>query len=65
MNVRVGLARRAAPEGVGTAALVLVVVGSGAQAARLSTDAGIELLANSSATMLGLAVLWAHIPVGA
>ena len=34
------LARRALAEGVGTAALVTVVVGSGIQAAELSHDVG-------------------------
>jgi glycerol uptake facilitator-like aquaporin len=51
------VSRRAAVEGVGTAALVMVVVGSGAQAERLTTDVGVRLLANSTATVFGLAVL--------
>jgi glycerol uptake facilitator-like aquaporin len=43
---------------VGTALLVSVVVGSGIAAARLSPgDAGLQLLENSIATMLGLAAL--------
>lgn len=51
------LARRALAEGVGTAALVTVVVGSGIQAAELSRDVGVQLLANSLATVFGLGVL--------
>jgi glycerol uptake facilitator-like aquaporin len=43
---------------VGTALLVAVVVGSGIAAERLSPDdAGLQLLENSTATVLGLAVL--------
>ena len=52
-----GLWRRAAAECLGTALLVSVVVGSGIMAARLSPDVGIQLLANSTTTALGLAVL--------
>ncbi|MCX5057142.1 MULTISPECIES: MIP/aquaporin family protein [unclassified Streptomyces] len=51
------LARRALAEGVGTAALVTVVVGSGIQAAELSRDVGVQLVANSLATVFGLGVL--------
>ncbi|MFG3584522.1 aquaporin [Streptomyces sp. NPDC047990] len=51
------LGRRAAAELVGTAVLVAVVVGSGIQATQLSRDVGVQLLANSLATVLGLAVL--------
>ncbi|MEU0881067.1 aquaporin [Lentzea sp. NPDC005914] len=51
------LQRRAAAEALGTAALVAVVVGSGIQAAELSQDVGVQLLANSLATVLGLGVL--------
>jgi glycerol uptake facilitator-like aquaporin len=54
---RIPLARRAAAELVGTAALVAVVVGSGIQATGLSRDAGVQLLANSIATVFGLGVL--------
>ncbi|MCF2531448.1 aquaporin [Yinghuangia soli] len=54
---RVPLARRAAAEFVGTAALVAVVVGSGIQATELSKDVGVQLLANSLATVFGLGVL--------
>jgi glycerol uptake facilitator-like aquaporin len=55
--VNASLARRALAEGVGTAALVTVVVGSGIQAAALSHDVGVQLLANSLATVFGLGVL--------
>lgn len=52
------LARRLLAEAVGTALLVTVVVGSGIAAQRLSpSDVGLQLLENSIATALGLAVL--------
>ncbi|MGA5822941.1 aquaporin [Kitasatospora sp. NPDC094028] len=51
------LGRRAAVEFVGTGALVAVVVGSGIQASKLSQDVGVQLLANSLATVFGLGVL--------
>ncbi|MFE6907325.1 aquaporin [Streptomyces erythrochromogenes] len=57
MSERPSLRRRAAVEAVGTAALVAVVVGSGIQATRLTPDVGTQLLANSLATVFGLAVL--------
>jgi glycerol uptake facilitator-like aquaporin len=57
-TVIVPLARRALAELLGTGLLVTVVVGSGIMAARLSPDdLGLQLLANSTATALGLAVL--------
>jgi arsenate reductase len=50
--------RRAFAEFLGTALLVTTVVGSGVMATRLSPgDVGLQLLENSVATMLGLAVL--------
>lgn len=50
--------RRLIAELVGTALLVAVVVGSGIAASRLSPDdVGLQLLENSLATALGLAVL--------
>jgi glycerol uptake facilitator-like aquaporin len=50
--------RRAVAEGLGTGLLVTVVVGSGIAAATLSPDdVGLQLLENSFATALGLAVL--------
>ncbi|GAA1143005.1 glycerol uptake facilitator-like aquaporin [Kitasatospora gansuensis] len=51
------LLNRVAAELVGTAALVTVVVGSGIQATELSQDVGLQLLANSLATVFGLGVL--------
>ncbi|MFI2431164.1 aquaporin [Streptomyces sp. NPDC018693] len=51
------LISRAAAELVGTAALVAVVVGSGIQATRLTQDVGVQLMANSLATVFGLGVL--------
>ncbi|MGD9798311.1 MAG: MIP/aquaporin family protein [Acidimicrobiia bacterium] len=52
------LARRATAEGVGTALLVAVVVGSGIVAQRLSPDdVGLQLLENSLATAGGLVAL--------
>ncbi|WP_208614912.1 aquaporin [Streptomyces caeruleatus] len=51
------LGRRLAAESLGTALLVAVVVGSGIQATELSSDVGVQLLANSLATVFGLAVL--------
>ncbi|WP_329336806.1 aquaporin family protein [Streptomyces sp. NBC_00663] len=51
------LGRRALAEAVGSAALVTVVVGSGIQATELTDDVGVQLLANSLATVFGLGVL--------
>ena len=52
------LARKATAEGVGTALLVAIVVGSGIFAQRLSPDdIGLQLLENSTATALGLVAL--------
>jgi arsenate reductase len=52
------LACRALAEALGTGLLVTVVVGSGIMAQRLSPgQAGLQLLENSTATALGLAVL--------
>src|SRR5687768_669329 len=52
------LGRRLLAEFLGTALLVTVVVGSGIAAAALSpSDVGLQLLENSTATALGLAVL--------
>jgi glycerol uptake facilitator-like aquaporin len=51
------LGRRIAAEAVGTGLLVAVVVGSGIQATGLSRDVGVQLLANSLATVFGLGVL--------
>jgi glycerol uptake facilitator-like aquaporin len=56
-DVKPPLPRRLLAEAVGTGLLVTVVVGSGIAAERLSDDAGLQLLANSTATVFGLAVL--------
>ncbi|MER7185531.1 MIP/aquaporin family protein [Streptomyces hyaluromycini] len=53
----VPLSRRVVAEAVGSAALVAVVVGSGIQATELTHDVGVQLLANSLATVFGLGVL--------
>jgi glycerol uptake facilitator-like aquaporin len=56
--LRPPLSRRLAAEFLGTGLLVTVVVGSGIAAQRLSPqDAGLQLLENSTATVLGLTVL--------
>lgn len=54
---RAPLTARAGAEFTGTAALVAVVVGSGIQATELTHDVGLQLLANSLATVFGLGVL--------
>jgi glycerol uptake facilitator-like aquaporin len=52
------LTRRLLAEGIGTALLVTVVVGSGIAAQQLSPgDTGLQLLQNSLTTVFGLAVL--------
>jgi glycerol uptake facilitator-like aquaporin len=57
-SVKPSLARRLLAETVGTALLVTVVVGSGITAQTLSAgQIGLQLLENSTATALGLAVL--------
>ncbi len=61
MSAESPLARRAAAEVVGSAALVAVVVGSGIQATELTRDVGVQLLANSLATVFGLGVLIAFL----
>ncbi|MEW2408780.1 MIP/aquaporin family protein [Streptomyces griseoviridis] len=61
MSTPAPLIRRAAVEGLGTAALVAVVVGSGIQATELTHDVGTQLLANSLATVFGLGVLIAFL----
>jgi len=58
LRVISSLWRRAAAELLGTGLLVAVVVGSGIAASQLSPgDVGLQLLENSIATALGLAVL--------
>jgi glycerol uptake facilitator-like aquaporin len=55
--VTAGAFRRVAAEFIGSAGLVVVVMGSGIAAERLSTDTGLQLLENALVTALGLAVL--------
>lgn len=58
MPARPPLARRILAELLGTGLLVCIVVGSGIAAQQLSpADVGLQLLENSTATALGLAVL--------
>ncbi|MFD3538020.1 aquaporin [Streptomyces sp. NPDC058662] len=57
MTARTSLPRRAAAELIGTAGLLVVVIGSGIQAAALSGDAGVALLANSLASAIGLGLI--------
>ncbi len=52
-----GTLRRLAAEGLGTAALLAIVVGSGIMAGRLTQDVAVALLANTAATAAGLVVL--------
>ncbi|WTX19749.1 aquaporin family protein [Streptomyces sp. NBC_00005] len=54
---RTPLTSRAVAELLGTALLVAVVVGSGIQATELTQDVGVQLLANSIATVFGLGIL--------
>ncbi|MEU8986688.1 MIP/aquaporin family protein [Streptomyces sp. NPDC048558] len=54
---RTPLVARASAELIGTALLVAVVVGSGIQASELTEDVGVQLLANSTATVFGLGIL--------
>lgn len=51
------LSRRAVAELIGTAALLVVVIGSGIQAAALSADTGVALVANSLASAIGLGLI--------
>ncbi|MFJ3922396.1 aquaporin [Streptomyces sp. NPDC090022] len=57
MTPHTSLARRAAAELVGTAGLLVVVIGSGIQAAALSADTGVALVANSLASAIGLGLI--------
>jgi glycerol uptake facilitator-like aquaporin len=52
-----GLTRKLLTEFGGTAALVLIVVGSGIMGTNLSDDAGIALIINALSTFFGLALL--------
>ncbi|MFD8978373.1 aquaporin [Streptomyces sp. NPDC059564] len=51
------LPRRVTAELIGTASLLVVVIGSGIQAASLSRDTGVALVANSLASAIGLGLI--------
>ncbi|MGW6703307.1 aquaporin [Streptomyces sp. NPDC054956] len=57
MTNSTSLSRRAAAELIGTAALLVVVIGSGIQAAALTADIGVALVANSLASAIGLGLI--------
>ncbi|MGW7100220.1 aquaporin [Streptomyces sp. NPDC054838] len=57
MTIDASLPRRAAAELIGTAALLMVVIGSGIQATALSRDTGVALIANSLASAIGLGLI--------
>ncbi|MFD9405552.1 aquaporin [Streptomyces sp. NPDC059989] len=57
MTAHTSLPRRAAAELIGTAALLVFVIGSGIQAAALSRDIGVALIANSLASAIGLVLM--------
>ncbi|MET9573256.1 aquaporin [Streptomyces virginiae] len=57
MTAHTSLPRRAAAELIGTAGLLVVVIGSGLKAAELSTDTGVALIANSFVSAIGLGLI--------
>lgn len=57
MTIDASLPRRATAELIGTAGLLVVVIGSGIQAASLSRDTGVALVANSLASAIGLGLI--------
>ncbi|MFD8142371.1 aquaporin [Streptomyces sp. NPDC059708] len=57
MTSKASLLRRTAAELIGTASLLVVVIGSGIQAASLSRDTGVALVANSLASAIGLGLI--------
>ncbi|MET9320021.1 aquaporin [Streptomyces sp. NPDC003038] len=57
MTAHTSLPRRATAEFIGTAGLLIVVIGSGIQAAAISRDTGVALIANSAATAIGLGLI--------
>jgi len=57
MNTQPTLSRRLVAEALGTMLLIIAVVGSGIMATNLSTDVGIQLLANAGATVGALIAL--------
>ncbi|MFG2387407.1 aquaporin [Streptomyces lavendulae] len=57
MKNKASLLRRVTAELIGTASLLVVVIGSGIQAASLSRDTGVALVANSLASAIGLGLI--------
>ena len=61
-HLRLDLARRLVTEALGTALLIIAVIGSGIMASRLSpNDIGLELLENAAATagaLIGLVLMF-------
>ena len=57
MTAHTSLPRRAAAELIGTAGLLVFVIGSGIKAAELSRDTGVALIANSLASAIGLVLI--------
>ncbi|WP_327284272.1 MULTISPECIES: aquaporin [unclassified Streptomyces] len=57
MTIHASLPRRAVAELIGTAGLLVVVIGSGIQASALSRDTGVALVANSLASAIGLGLI--------
>ncbi|MFJ9767837.1 aquaporin [Streptomyces erythrochromogenes] len=57
MTAHTSLPRRAAAELIGTAGLLVVVIGSGLKAAELSADTGVALIANSFVSAIGLGLI--------
>ena len=60
-ELHLALVRRLVAEAVGTALLIIAVVGSGIMASRLSTDVGLQLLENAAATagaLIGLILMF-------
>ena len=60
-QLRLDLSRRLVAEALGTALLIIAVIGSGIMASRLSTDVGLQLLENAAATagaLIGLILMF-------
>ncbi|MFC9582764.1 aquaporin [Streptomyces yangpuensis] len=57
MTARTSLPRRAAAELIGTAGLLVVVIGSGLKATELSADTVVALIANSFVSAIGLGLI--------
>ncbi|MFD8949059.1 aquaporin [Streptomyces xanthophaeus] len=57
MTAHASLPRRAAAELIGTAGLLVIVIGSGIQATALTRDTGVALVANSLASAIGLGLI--------